>query len=239
MTPVRFMLLMPWGRVGSNLLFAILRQSAKMKLANESLNAIRTAEEQAAWFDAFYETDSAQPSQVFIGSKQNMLAIRDDAGLAARLRAAKVRVVRLRRADLVRAAVSQIRAELYAEKTGAETGERLWAVRKGMTPLSASTIDPELLLKRIAIMEAADARLMRAFDPAEVLDVEYEDVNASLDGVVQRVRDYLGVPQAPYNVPYVKATPDRLEDAIANHDEVLAKLRGTPYARALSPPNAH
>jgi LPS sulfotransferase NodH len=235
MTPVRFMLLMPWGRVGSNLIFAILRQSAKMKLANESLNSIRTAEDQAAWFDAFYEAGSASPSQIFIGSKQNMLAIRDDAALVARLRAAKVRVVRLRRADLVRAAVSQIRAEQYAEKTGTETGERLWAIRKGMTPLGATAIEPELLLKRIAIMEAADARLMQAFDPAEVLDIEYEDVNISLDGVVRRVRDYLDVPQGPYNVPFVKATPDRLEDAIANYDEVLAKLRGTPYARALSP----
>ena len=233
MKPVRFMLLMPWGRVGSNLLFAILRQSAPMKLANESLNSIRAADAQAAWFREFYETDVDAPSQAFIGSKQNMLAIRDDTAMAGLIRGAGLRVVRLRRANLVKAAVSQIRAEQYADKTGAETGQRLWAVKKGHAPLGRAAIDPELLATRIGIMEAADRRLMQAFAAAEVLDIDYEDVRASLDAVVARVRDHLGVPQAPFNVPYDKATPDSLQDAIENYDAVRARLDGTPYAGQL------
>jgi LPS sulfotransferase NodH len=233
MEPVRFMLLMPWGRVGSNLLFAILRQSAAMKLANESLNAIRDADAQAAWFREFYETDAAAPSQRFIGSKQNMLAVRDDKAMAGLIRDAGVRVVRLRRANLVKAAVSQIRAEQYAERTGVETGTRLWAVKKGDAPLGRAPIDPELLVKRIGIMEACDRRLMQAFDADAVFDIDYEDVNTALDATAVRVRDYLSVPQAPYKVPYDKATPDELSDAITNFDAVVARLADTAYAGQL------
>jgi Stf0 sulphotransferase len=233
MKPIRFMLLMPWGRVGSNLLFAILRQSAPMKLANESLNSLRTADAQAVWFREFYESDAVAPGHAFIGSKQNMLAVRDDAAMTGLIRDAGLRVVRLRRANLVKAAVSQIRAEQYAERTAAETGERLWAVKKGKAPLGRAAVDPELLVKRIAIMEDCDRRLMRAFDAADVLDIDYEDVNTALDATVARVRDHLGVPQAPYKVPFDKATPDRLDEAIENYDAVVARLADTVYAGQL------
>ncbi len=233
MQTVRFMLLMPWGRVGSNLLFAILRQSAPMKLANESLNSIRTADAQAAWFREFYETDAATPAHAFIGSKQNMLAVRDDAAMTGMIGAAGVCVVRLRRANLVKAAVSQIRAEQYAAKMAAETGERPWAIKKGRPTLGRAPIDPELLVKRIGIMEECDRRLMQAFEASGVLDIDYEDVNTALDATVGRVRDHLGVPQASYKVPFDKATPNRLEDAIENFGEVVARLADTPYAGQL------
>jgi LPS sulfotransferase NodH len=233
---VRFMLLMPWGRVGSNLLFAILRQSAPMKLSNESLNGLRAADEQAAWFRDFYETEAQAPSHVFIGSKQNMLAVRDDARMAGAIRAAGLRVVRLRRRNLVKAAVSQIRAEQYAQKMERETGERPWAIKRGRPTLGPSAIDPDLLVKRIGIMDQCDRRLMQAFAPAETLDIAYEDIAASLDAVVARVRDYLDVPQTPFKVPFDKATPDRLEDAIVNFDEVRARLAGTALAAQLGEP---
>lgn len=230
MKVIRFMLLMPWGRVGSNLLFAILRQSARMKLANEALNSLPTAPEQEAWFREFYEADARTPSQSFIGSKQNMLALRDAAAIVRMLREARVRVVRLRRRNLVKSAVSQIRAEQYAAKMAKETGERPWAVKKGAPLLGPSTIDPDILLKRIKIMETCDRRLMDAFDADEVLDIEYEDINAALDVVVARLREYLEVPQAPFRVPFEKATPDMLEKAIVNFEDVRAKLAQTPYA---------
>jgi len=230
---VRFMLLMPWGRVGSNLLFAILRQSAPMKLANESLNSLRTADEQEAWFRDFYETDGEAPAHAFIGSKQNMLAVRDDARMVGSIRDARLRVVRLRRRNLVKAAVSQIRAEQYAQKMERETGERPWAIKTGRPTLGPSTIDPDLLMKRIGIMEGCDRRLTDAFAPAETLDIEYEDIDASLDAVVRRLRDYLDVPQVPFKVPFDKATPDRLDEAIVNYDEVRVRLAGTDYADQL------
>jgi LPS sulfotransferase NodH len=230
MNTTRFMLLMPWGRVGSNLLISILRQSAPMKLANENLNGLRTAEEQAAWFREFYEESAVQPSRAFIGSKQAMMAIRDVPAMTAMLRRADVRVVRLRRDNLVKAAVSQMRAEAHAEKLRRETGEGPWAIKKGMALPGPSILDVDLLLKRIGIMEQKHLALMAAFAPEDVLDIEYEEINTTLDGVIRRVRDYLDMPQKPYDVPFIKATPDRLEDAVANYDIVRTRLNATPYA---------
>ena len=229
MSTVRFMLLIPWGRVGSNLLMSLLRQSAPMKLANENLNGLRTADEQALWFREFYQTDAAQPSHAFIGSKQAMMAVRDIPAMTAMLRNAGVRVVRLRRDNLVKAAVSQMRAEAHAEKLRRETGEGPWAIRKGMALPGPSALDVDLLFKRIGIMEQKHQALMAAFAPEEVLDIEYEEINIALDEVARRVRDYLEVPQKSYDVPFLKATPDRLEDAIVNYDDVLARLRASPY----------
>jgi len=220
---VRFLLLMPWGRVGSNLVFEILRQSARMKLANESLNGIKTWDEQARWFADFYETETPAPAHAFIGSKQNMLAVRDDQAFARACRAAGLRIVRLRRASILKAAVSQMRAEEHARTTGS------WAVKRGGATLGAGAIDPALLLKRLAIMERCDARLTALFAPEETLDIAYEELAAALAPAIARVRAHLGVPETPFRVPFDKATPDRLADAIVNLDAVRQALKGTRY----------
>ncbi|MBV8976517.1 MAG: hypothetical protein JO261_10330 [Alphaproteobacteria bacterium] len=220
---VRFLLLMPWGRVGSNLVFDILRQSARMKLANESLNALKTWPEQQAWFAQFYETARPATEHGFIGSKQNMLAVRDDRTFASLCREAGVRIVRLRRASILKAAVSQMRAEQHARTTGS------WAVKRGGAVPGPSAIEPELLLKRLKMMEDCDRRLTALFAAEETLDIAYEELNAALDTAIARVRAYLGVPQTPYKVPFDKATPDRLEEAIVNLDAVRAALKGTRY----------
>lgn len=238
MSAVRFMLLMPWGRVGSNLLFEILRQSAPMKLANETFNRLRSAEEQAEWFRDFYEVDAAAPSRAFIGSKQAMMAVRDVPATVATLRGAGVRVVRLRRDNLVKAAVSQMRAEDHAEKTRRETGEAPWAIKKGLPPPGPSVLDPELLVKRIAIMERQHAALMTAFAPGDVLDIDYEEINADLAAAAAKLRRYLDVPEKPFKVPFEKATPDDLRTAIVNYDEVLARLSGTAYGDMLETQNS-
>jgi len=233
MSTVRFMLLMPWGRVGSNLLLAILRQSAPMKLANENLNGLRTHDEQARWFEEFYEVEAQAPSRAFIGSKQSTMALRDVPAMTAMMRAAGLRVVRLRRDNLFKAAASQMRAEQYAEKMRRETGTASWAIKQGQPLLGPSVLDPDLLVKRIGMMERTHGALMQAFAPHEVLDVEYEAINAGLPAVVEQVRRHLGIAQKPFDVPFVKATPDDLESAIVNYDAVVAKLTGTPYARFL------
>ena len=230
---VRFMMLMPWGRVGSNLLFAILRQSAPMKLANENLIQLRTAPEQMSWFKEFYELDAEFPSRPHIGSKQNLRAIRDLDALQRALTENNVRVVRLRRKNFAKAAISQIRAEIYAKQTEQETGVAAWGVKRGAKTLGPTVIDPDLLLRRIGIMVEYDSKLMNAFAAPDVLDIEYEEINGSLDGVVTRLRDFLEIPQKAFSPPFDKATPDRLADAVTNFPEIQARLAGTPYISLL------
>lgn len=231
--PIRFILLMPWGRVGSNLLFAILQKSAPMKVNNEGLNPLRTSGEQEAWLQNYYEFDSQNASHTHIGSKQNLLAIHDLERFSRMLHDGAVRVVRLRRDNLVKAAVSQMRAKQYADQTAAETGTPRWGIRSGQPPMGPTHLDPGALLKRIGIMEEQHKRLMGAFLDEPVLDIEYEEINGSLVSVVARLRRYLDLPDKRFTVPFVKATPDDLSEAIANFGEIRTRLAGTPWLAQL------
>jgi LPS sulfotransferase NodH len=232
---VRFIMLMPWGRVGSNLLMSILRQSAPMKLDNEHFNRLKTDAEQESWLAHFYELGSDMPSSHVIGSKQNMLAIRDFEATRCRLEEHSIRVVRLRRDNIVKTAVSQMRAEQYAAKTERETGTRQWAVSKGAEPLGATELDPNILFNRIKLIEDLQRRLMAGFSPQEVLDLEYEEINRSIDMAAAQLCAFLNIAaKTRYRIPHRKATPDDVRISIANLSDVKEKLAETPYARMLS-----
>jgi len=196
-----------------------------MKLANESLNAIKDGEGQLEWLRQFYRDRSAR----YIGSKQNVRTIVNIRAVKAFLLRHNVRVVRLRRKDLVRAAISQVRAELYAAKMQEETGKPTWGVRKGETPLGRTYIDPTTFAQRLKAMAGTDETLMAAFEQNEVLDIDYEQLNDDLDATVRAVREHICLPQVKYTLPFIKATPDDLSEAVENLDELRVQLRGTPF----------
>jgi hypothetical protein len=227
---IRFMILMQWGRVGSNLIVNIINQSKEATLANERFNSVREPEAQLAWYREHFQLDATAPSHRLIGSKENILAVADRDAFLARLRADGVRIIRMRRDNLVKAAVSQVRAERYAEQTRAETGKAMWAIRRGETPLGPTEINPTDLLWRIEAMERARTALMHAFGPDEVLDLEYEQINGDLPDVVARVRAHLDLPDGkPFRVPFIKATPDDLAEVVSNYAAVQRSLQGTRY----------
>src|SRR5207249_2254561 len=170
------MMLMPWGRVGSNLIFDILTQSGPIKLDNENLILIRNAAEQVAWLSNFYEVGSTNPSRPYIGSKQNLFSIRDWESFSLLLVEYEIRIVRFRRENIVKTAVSQIRAEQYAERTLAQSGVARWGVLRGHKPLEPVAIDPEMLLSRVQLAESQQRRLMESFQGQDVLDIEYEEI---------------------------------------------------------------
>jgi hypothetical protein len=204
-----------------------------MKISGEYLNRLRTAEEQLAWLNEYYEIGAAEPSHRFIGSKQNMRALRDVGALKRFLNGHGLSVVRLRRDNFVKSAVSQMRAAEYTQEARRENREPAWFLKSGAEPVGAMRIDPDLLMKRIALMEGAHAQLMDAFAPDEVLDVEYEEVRHDLSRVVARMRSHIGLPDTPYEVAHTKFTPDDLKAAITNYDEVVERLSATPYRAML------
>lgn len=231
---VRFMLLMPWGRVGSNLLVAILRQLVPMKLDNERFNQLKTDVQQKAWLNEFYEIGAEPASRPYIGSKQNVLAIRDFDAMRKRLADNSIRVVRLRRDNIVKTAISQMRAEQYAEMMERETGRRPWAIRPGDETLGPTAIDPDILVRRIELIERMQERLMTGFSSDEVLDLEYEAINNRLRRAVRQLCRFLDVPfDRPFRVPHIKATPDDLETAVTNFGAIKARLAGTRHAAQL------
>ncbi len=231
---VRFIILMQWGRVGSNLVVNIINQSGSVKMTNERFNTIRDRDGQVAQYRSHFEIGEEAHAHRLIGTKENVMTLADRDEFAVMLRADGVRIIRMRRDDLLKAAVSQMRAELYAAKTKEELGQAKWAVRRGDTPLGPTAIDPATLVTRMGMMDRARERLMTLFASGEVFDIEYEDILHGLDGVVTGVRAHLDLPaDAPFRVPFIKATPDDLASVIVNYDEVAAAVRSSPYGALL------
>ena len=102
----RFIILMQWGRVGSNLLMSMISQLGPAKLANERLNTLKGESEQIAWYHDFYEFANSEPSSPLIGAKENILAITNPVPFTQMLLDHDVKVIRMRRDNLVKAAVS-------------------------------------------------------------------------------------------------------------------------------------
>lgn len=228
---VRFIILMQWGRVGSNLLLNIIGQSRTATLANERFNTIRTLPEQLAWYETHFAAPA--PGRTMVGTKENVLALADPGILADRFRADGLRIIRMRRDNLVKAAVSQMRAEAYAALTKERDGTARWAVRREEEPLGPVALDPEVLLRRIGHMSRARAALLDLFRPEEVLDVEYERLLADLPAVVADTRRHLGLPARPFDVPFRKATPDDLRAALSNYEEVAEAVRAAGHGAML------
>ena len=230
----RFFIIMPWGRVGSNLLMSLIQQARESKKLNsEMFNQLKTPEEQIRWFSEFYEIGREQ-SVTLIGSKQSLLSTRDISAIENLLRGCDAKLIRMRRDDCLRAAISQIRAEQYARETLIMSGKARWGVSKGEVPLGPSYIDPDVLVHRITMIEEHQKLMISSFSGLDILDLEYEEINTTLPKVYNRVADFLGFQARPYSVPFAKATPNDVRDVIVNIAEVKDAISGSPYAAYLS-----
>lgn len=229
-TVCRFMILMPWGRVGSNLIMSIIRQAARAKLANEKLARIKGESEQVAWYEKFYELGTASPKKFVIGSKQHVLALANPGDMARRLVQDDIKVIRMRRDNILKTAISYVRAEHYAELTRRKTGKARWGVLEGEQALGPIIIDTDVLFQRLKTIQQAHDLLMNLLPHNAVLDVEYIEVAQNLKTTVEKISDWLSIPiRSDFRVKFEKATPDDLMEAIVNYDEVRHVLSGTEY----------
>ncbi|MEO8927810.1 MAG: hypothetical protein ABI306_11680 [Caulobacteraceae bacterium] len=231
MAGASFLIMMPWGRVGSNLLFNSIGQAVgpiARKLANENFNRLRDADAQLAWAREFYTTPDNPP---LVACKQNILSIADPGKLSDLLAELAVPLIRIRRENILKVAVSQLRAELYAEQSLALTGVRVWGVRSGREPLGPASLDPERFVQVAVHARRAD-EMLAAFSPAtRTLDIEYGQLREGGDDVAERVCDWLGLEVAKKARPaFAKATPDDLAIAVPNLADLRQALARSPLA---------
>lgn len=224
----KFMMLMPWGRVGSNLLFNNISQASRLKrrrFANENFNLLKDGERQLEWVSQFYGDDGGVD---LIGSKQNMVSVRQPDGLARALAVLEVKLIRMRRRNIVKVAVSQLRAELYAERTRVQTGVAVWGVKADRTPLGPAELDPKKFLRVAGRALEADEKLVRFEPEVPTLNIEYEDIREDPGAVTARVCEWLGLDaDQPIEPTYIKATPDDLALAVPNLSDLRAVLRAS------------
>ena len=229
--PHRFVMLMPWGRVGSNLLFTLLHASFardEVRFANEWLNATPDAEEQLAWFRDFYA--AREEGLLLVGSKHALRGIADPKALAGLFAELELPLVRMRRANLVKVTVSKLRADLYAEQTRRETGAALWGVEQGREALPPEPLDPARFVDILAQVAHWDRELAKFAPDCPTLDIEYGELQADPLAALHRTLDWIGIaPRREAKPRYRKATPDELARAVPN----LAELRDAAKAAGL------
>lgn len=225
------MIMTPWGRVGSNLLMNSFGQVVgpiPRRMVNENFNLLHGAEAQIAWIRDFYMAPDNPP---LVGSKQNIRSVSDPGGVSRVMAELQIPLVRLRRDNLVKIAVSQLRAEIYAKRTLAETGIGAWGVRPGREALGPEPLDPQRFVQVADTARRAGEMLAAFTPPTPTLDLEYAELLDGAEAASRRLCGWLGIPVARAAKPaFVKATPDALAEAVPN----LADLRQALRASALA-----
>ena len=223
----------PWGRVGSNMFMGVIKQLARDRVGkydNERLNEISGADEQERWLTEFFsETEELE----LIGSKQNILSIREPRTVGRIDHG--VSLIRMRRANVLKVAVSQLRAEIYARKTLAQNGTAMWGVRSGRVPLGPSELDPRRFLTAVKTAKSADEKILAFRPDLPTLDIDYRELQADPGRIVRYACRWLGLDVGGEVSPgFIKATPDDLATAVPNLAELRTALAQSRMA-ALAP----
>lgn len=220
MQPVFLAIIMPWGRVGSNLLVAQLRDSLPSdatKIVNEPLNVVKDADEQLDRVREFYAGHD-EVTQL-VASKHGLKAILDPKRFGQFFEQLGMHVLRHRRDNLVKVAVSQQRAELYAKHSAENEGKAMWGVRRGKKPLGPVDLDPDGFVAALETTVAAQEKFDAFHPDCSTYDLEYETLKADPVAVGRDVLRWLGLePRREIELRFDKATPEKLSDAVPNLD---------------------
>lgn len=233
------LLLMPWGRVGSNMVNAALA-GAGVKVFNEPLTGIASrsrgqpreavAAAQMAWL-----ADSLAPEALEQPALLNHAALSsaDPAALRDWIAARGVRVVTLDRGDDAAVALSSARSEAWIAE-GAALGEaRNWSIARGVrfTP----RIAPDKLLANLEHVREGRRIMAELVAGRPVLHLFYEDLVADMDGAMAALMRHLGLAWRPFDIRTSRFGADSLAQMVANPDELAAVLRADGGPTALLP----
>lgn len=151
-----------------------------------------------------------------VGFKVKLQQVHDVPELHDILVGREVRLVYLRRLNIVKAAVSEINAHRLWRKTGLWNAERADQIQGGIA------VDPHRLVKRLRRrerLEAAHRAFFSLYDAPKV-EILYEDLMKDEPGFFTRLLDFVGVADRPLQGSFYKNTPDLLHRAIHNYEEV-------------------
>jgi LPS sulfotransferase NodH/aminoglycoside phosphotransferase (APT) family kinase protein len=227
-------------RTGSNLLLGLLRSHEEVFAGGELFNPVLIEDNLLAWslapqedlaeLNALRRSDpiaflrrlfamAARNGHRMIGFKlmyghgDQQVRVRDY--LAANR---ELRVVHLKRRNLLRRHLSEERARI--------TGE--WATKEGAAAKQLPTLDMDFraCLANFAFIEQKQADYDALFHGHPLLELFYEDLSEDPQAVGARVLSFLGVEGTPkLAVDFARTGIDPLRSAIANYDELKSKLQ--------------
>lgn len=215
------------GRSGSTMMIEALNDHPDILACGESLIAFKAAGglAQIEWVNRYFAAGRAQDRSA-VGFKTKLTDLLDPAAFAAMLRETNCRIVHLERDNLVKQAISWIRADVLFARTGEHN---IW---ESAYAIPSICIDPEELIDRVRAIEAGQTILRRFLRGLGLptCRISYERLLAVPEIQFRRVQNFLGVRPAVIAPHSVKHTDDDLRLAVPNLGALRQRLAGTSYA---------
>lgn len=238
------MIVMPWGRVGSNLVSLTLSRTSGVVIDNEPTTRIRTDGHQAGLTMSQMGAQQLDHLSNFVSTHEGTARA---AGLKLSHRSlvapleylAKARndgfdpIVMTRRNHL-KTAVSQLRAQHRAQQTESHW-ESPWAVRREEPKPGPTLIDVAEAIRLTGVFSTLETAMQKSISTVfgdAALRIEYADLAAAPADNIAMIHDYLGLPLTKeIDLSHRKATSDVLADDILNYDEFRDAVRATGLGR--------
>lgn len=241
-----FAVVMPWGRVGSNLVISTLMRQCGINIANEPTTVIRSmfrSEGPEGFCSAdIMQTDYANSFPDIekfpfggkckkpIGMKISHQSLVSPMMFYSILKERNFKIVSMVRNNHIKAAISQLRAE---ERARSNIGSSAWSIPSKSAMPEPSRIDPRQVLARADRFMQNTVQMQGYLDylfPDRKIEVEYEDINGNPKAALLNIANYLGyeLPEV-YSLPHRKATSNNLSDSVVNWREVETFLSKTKF----------
>ncbi|CAA0116796.1 Uncharacterised protein [Halioglobus japonicus] len=245
-----FAILMPWGRVGSNLVTAALVESANIHIDNEPTTRLKTLGQQKGWSQ---ESIGARQFEQLAAFHQANCDTGDVAGLklshrsliapreyAQTLRQLGFRPIIMVRNNFLKCAVSQLRAVARAEAPFEQqrAWRSPWAVGATEAKPGPMSIDSNKAIQLVREFEQHHCALLDTASTVfgqDAVQIEYSELSADPAATLRRIFIALKLtPPKRIRVPHKKATSDQLSEDITNYTEFAAAIRAAGMGHFLA-----
>jgi LPS sulfotransferase NodH len=216
------------GRTGSELLVDLLNSHPDIVCEPEILIERRAAPER---FAAGRATKAALGGAKAYGFKIHCghfgyQMLRERSGYLSEVAGEGGTLIFLRRRNQLAQAISSVLA-----------GQTRWHWRRQdggrFEPLA---VDPVEVLMMLALFEESDRFVAGLLETVSHLELTYEDdlaEPAAQQATVDRICREFGLPSVPVSSDFVRLSPRRLQDTVANFDEIVELVRLTRFQRFL------
>lgn len=217
--------LMPWGRVGSNLVNSIMAQNRSVKVYNEPLTRIDMEgrkrnlpeaeiwDEQAAWLEENILTQAA-PGPIFL----NLAAVHIKNPRAFAQLFSEVEPVYIvhDRKDIVATVISAMRTQAWTQEAAEKGEKRSWAIPKGESVDFRPIIPVPDFLEMVGVVELGREIIETVTAGRNATKYFYEDLLFDMDGVITDVFSKACIPFHSYEVRSAKFGSEALENMVGN-----------------------
>lgn len=247
-----FFALLFMGRTGSTFVVDVYDQHPDVLFVGEALKNFGALPDsdarQEEWLRELWSTENGEKYKA-IGFKTKPFDIPDKTGFIRMLDEFRPTILILRRANLLKQAISVQRIEQRAESIKQDIGEEKWAkaqvknstwnVFDPKQALARSRVDLEWLDGLLSWLKPATTEFYdfaRELDENHGLDVvymDYDDLLLDQSAFFEMSFHVLGVSPFQFKQRVHKYTSDRLRTAIENYEELSEHYKGTEYEHFL------